>query len=417
VNNLYWIYIDYLIRMSTNKEQRFNENPSTTVTTNVNVPIGNERDSSQDDDSSDDELPAFAGGPTKNTPVIKVDLSEQEQEQEELEVDEEASLSSGKTNETASGDSFIGINVSESNKSISSEIDDSQQSAIVNQGPSFGRNSSSSDDSSSDIDLAGSDKTEEEQNVAPGEQNVIIAEREVAAAMRELDDFKRSIEENTYIRTHINGVLDGDDDVLFIKLNSPDNATTFYEERYDTNNNDQKELIPFIFLFAKTYRKIKDSFDKINLLLEEDNKISEINTELTTLQGQLEMFYELPLQHKNGEQLISNPDYYFGENQTSVIIIEGKTEIFFGTPDGQKNWNDFTEDYINNEVSSAYNEGKVKFAPDAQKRLKQFKEKFLTKKSSSIMSRMGSMFGSRKGGNKKQTRRPLIHKKRQTRRK
>ena len=40
--------------MSTNKEQRFNENPSTTVTTNVNVPIGNERDSSQDDDSSDD---------------------------------------------------------------------------------------------------------------------------------------------------------------------------------------------------------------------------------------------------------------------------------------------------------------------------------------------------------------------------
>ena len=200
-------------------------------------------------------------------------------------------------------------------------------------------------------------------------------------------------------------------------MNSPDNATTFYEERYDTNNNDQKELIPFIFLFAKTYRKIKDSFDKINLLLEEDNKISEINTELTTLQGQLEMFYELPLQHKNGEQLISNQDYYFGENQTSVIIIEGKTEIFFGTPDGQKNWNDFTEDYIDNEVSSAYNEGKVKFAPDAQKRLKQFKEKFLTKKSSSIMSRMGSMFGSRKGGNKKQTRRPLIHKKRQTRRK
>lgn len=404
--------------MSTNKEQRFNENPSTTVTTNVNVPIGNERDSSQDDDSSDDELPAFAGGPTKNTPVIKVDLSEQEQEQEELEVDEEASLSSGKTNETASGDSFIGINVSESNKSISSEIDDSQQSAIVNQGPSFGRNSSSSDDSSSDIDLAGSDKTEEEQNVAPGEQNVIIAEREVAAAMRELDDFKKSIEENTYIRTHINGVLDGDDDVLFIKLNSPDNATTFYEERYDTNNNDQKELIPFIFLFAKTYRKIKDSFDKINLLLEEDNKISEINTELTTLQGQLEMFYELPLQYGGGTAIIDNPDYYFGENQPSVVIVNNKVQILFTeTEDGQKNWNDFTKDYINNKVSSAYNEGKVKFAPDAQKRLKQFKEKFLTKKSSSIMSRMGSMFGSRKGGNKKQTRRPLIHKKRQTRRK
>ena len=411
--------------MSTNEEQRFNENPSTTVTTNPNVPIRNERDSSQDDDSSDDELPAFAGGPKKNTPVMKVDLSEQELEVEDLNTssnNEEASSSSGKTNETASNDSFIGINVPESNKSDSSEIDDSQQPAIVNESPSFEGNSSSSDDSTSDIDLAESNKTDDsqqdaQQNVAVAEQGVAVAEQGVAVAMNALDDFKRRIEENTYIRTHINGVLDGDDDVLFIKLNSPDNATTFYEERYDTNNNDQKELIPFIFLFAKTYRKIKDSFDNINLLLEEDNKISEINTELTTLQGQLEMFYELPLQYGDGTEILSNPDYYFAE-KPSVIIIDNKVQILFTeTEDGQKDWNDFTEDYINNEVSSAYNEGKVKFAPDAQKRLKQFKEKFLTKKSSSIMSRMGSMFGSRKGGNKKQTRRPLIHKKRQTRRK
>ena len=216
MNNLYWIYIDYLIRMNTNtnEEQRFDEIPTTTVTAKKGVSIRNNRNPSQDSDSSDDELLTFVTGQRNKTPVMKVDLDEQE----ELEVDEEASLSSGKTNETAlssgktnetaSGDSFIGINVPES---ISSEIDDSQQSAIVNQGPSFGRNSSSSDDSSSDIDLAGSDKTEEEQNVAPGEQNVIIAKREVAAAqdgvnaaMRELDDIRRRIEENTYIRTHIN---------------------------------------------------------------------------------------------------------------------------------------------------------------------------------------------------------------------
>jgi hypothetical protein len=410
--------------MSTNEEQRFNENPSTTVTTNPNVPIGNQLSESDVDDSSDDKLPGFAGGPEKNTPVMKVDLSEQELEVEDLNTssnNEEASSSSGKINETASNDSFIGINVPESNKSDSSEIDDSQQLAIVNEIPSFEGNSSSNDDFTN-INFAESNKTNDsqqdaQQNVAVAEQGVAVAEQGVADAMNALDDFKRRIEENTYIRTHINGVLDGDDDALFIKLNSPDNATTFYEERYDTNNNDQKELIPFIFLFAKTYRKIKDSFDKINLLLEEDNKISEINTELTTLQGQLEMFYELPLQYGDGTAILSNPDYYFAE-KPSVIIIDNKVQILFTeTEDGQKNWNDFTEGYINNEVSSAYNEGKVKFAPDAQKRLKQFKEKFLTKKSSSIMSRMGSMFGSRKGGNKKQTRRPLIHKKRQTRRK
>jgi hypothetical protein len=406
--------------MSTNEEQRFNENPSTTVTTNPNVPIGNKLSKSDMDDSSDDELPGFAQ--EKGTPVTTLNLDELDTEYlTDSNVDAAASENETGSSEksTSSNDaSTSGIIIPESSRT---EIDDSQQLTIVNEIPSFEGNSSSNDDFTN-INFAESNKTNDsqqdaQQNVAVAEQGVAVAEQGVADAMNALDDFKRRIEENTYIRTHINGVLDGDDDALFIKLNSPDNATTFYEERYDTNNNDQKELIPFIFLFAKTYRKIKDSFDKINLLLEEDNKISEINTELTTLQGQLEMFYELPLQYGDGTAILSNPDYYFAE-KPSVIIIDNKVQILFTeTEDGQKNWNDFKEDYINNEVSSAYNEGKVKFASDAQKRLKQFKEKFLTKKSSSIMSRMGSMFGSRKGGNKKQTRRPLIHKKRQTRRK
>ena len=433
--------------MST-EQDRFEETPSTTITTNPNVPIGNQRDSSQDGDSSDDELPAFAGGPPKKgTPVIKLNLGEQEQEQEqeelELKVEDlsniepdssgKASLSSDETDETASSNlSISGISVPESSRG---EIDDSEKTGNVNEGPSFGiRDSSSDDDSIIDMNLSKSDKTDApgEQNVAPGEQNVtpaqqnvIEAEREVTAAQQgvtaaqqQVDDIRREIEENTYIRTHINGVLDGDDDALFMKLTSPDkDATTiFYEERYDTNNTDQKELIPFIFLFAKTYKKIDDSVKAINSLLQEDNKNSEINSQLTTLQGQLQMFYELPLQHKDGEQLISNPDYYFGENQPSVVIIEGKAQIFFETEDGQKDWGDFT-DYFTNNVSLSYNKGKVQFEPNAKKSVKQFKEKYLTKKSSSIMSRMGSMFGSRQGGNKKQTRRPIIHKKRQTRRK
>lgn len=254
---------------------------------------------------------------------------------------------------------------------------------------------------------------------ATAQQNVIEAEHEVAAAQDEDDNIRRDIEENTYIRTHINGVLDGDDDVLFMKLSSPDpdnDATIFYEKMYNTNDTDQKELIPFIFLFAKTYKKIDDSVKAINSLLQEDNKISEINSQLTTLQGQLQMFYELPLQHTDGEQLISNPDYYFGENQPSVIIVQDKLQIFFQTTDGQKDWEDFME-YFNNNVSASYKKGKVQFEPNAKKSVKQFKEKYLTKKSSSIMSKMGSMFGSRQGGNKKQTRRPVIHKKRQTRRK
>ena len=417
-------------------EQRFEETPSTTITTNPNVPIGNQRDPSQDGDSSDDELPAVAGGPRKDPPVVKVDLGKElELEVEDLNTsgdNEEASLPSDKTDDTASSNlSISGISVPESSRS---EIDDSEKTGNVNEGPSFGiRDSSADDDSSIDM-LSESDKTAApgEQNVAPGEQNVttaqqnvIEAEREVTAAQQgvtaaqqQVDDIRREIEENTYIRTHINGVLDGDDDALFMKLTSPDkDATTiFYEERYDTNDTDQKELIPFIFLFAKTYKKIDDSVKAINSLLQEDNKNSEINSQLTTLQGQLQMFYELPLQHKDGEQLISNPDYYFGENQPSVVIIEGKAQIFFETEDGQKDWGDFT-DYFTNNVSLSYNKGKVQFEPNAKKSVKQFKEKYLTKKSSSIMSRMGSMFGSRQGGNKKQTRRPVMHKKRQTRRK
>ena len=70
--------------------------------------------------------------------------------------------------------------------------------------------------------------------------------------------------------------------------------------------------------------------------------------------------------------------------------------------------------YFNKNVSASYKKGKVKFEPNAKKSVKQFKEKYLTKKSSSIMSKM---FGSRQGGNKKQTRRPVIHKNRKTRRK
>lgn len=412
--------------MSTNEEQRFNENPSTTVTTNVNVPIGNQLSESDVDDSSDDKLPGFTNpnSQKKETPVTTLNLGEQDTEYlTDSNVDAAASENETGSSEKSSSSndaSTSGIIIPDSDRT---EIDDTLRASNVSETGFSVKSSSSSDDSTSNIDFAESNKTDDfqldaQQNVAVAEREVTAAQQGVNAAMRELDDIRRHIEENTYIRTHINGVLDGDDDTLFIKLNSPDpdNATTFYEEMYDTNNNDQKELIPFIFLFAKTYRKIKDSFDKINLLLEEDNKISEINTELTTLQGQLEMFYELPLQYGDGTAILSNPDYYFAE-KPSVIIIDNKVQILFTeTEDGQKNWNDFTEDYINNEVSSAYNEGKVKFAPDAKKRLKQFKEKYLTKKSN-IMSRMGSMFGYRKGGNKKQTRRPLIHKKRQTRRK
>ncbi len=142
MNNLYWIYIDYLIRMSTpdttNIKTEFGKKgPDTrenirTLTTFVN----REKESaSSDGDSSDDELPTFVTGKQKgkDTPVVKVNLGEQEQELEvEVNKDlntsvdnEEASLSSDKTDETASSKlSISGINVEESN---SGEIDDNTQ--------------------------------------------------------------------------------------------------------------------------------------------------------------------------------------------------------------------------------------------------------------------------------------------------
>ena len=368
-----------------------------------------EDSASSDGDSSDNEMPSLA----------TVSQGEKYEKKDGAPSDNNTNLSALSGVST----SDIAVSVPESSRdeidetalsgrnTASDEIDaNTQQTGNVSEVPSFETNSSSDDDSSIDVNLLESEKTE-----ATGERNVIDAARD------EDDDIRRVIEENTYIRTHINGVLDGDDDALFMTLSSPDpdnDATIFYKKRYETNDTDQKELIPFIFLFAKTYKKIDDSVKAINTLLQEDNKISEINSQLTTLQGQLQMFYELPLKHKNGnnENLIENPDYDFVEAQPYVMTPKpgDKPQIYFQTKEEeQKNWEDFMK-YFDDIVSESYKKGEVQFEPNAKKSVKKFKEKYLTKKSNSFISRV---FGPKQGGNKKQTRRPVMHKKRQTRRK
>jgi hypothetical protein len=446
VNNLYWIYIDYLIRMSTpdtkNIKTEFGTKDPETPEDVIRFTrfVNREEDSaSSDGDSSDNEMPSrvrgsrgekyrkkYRASSDNNTNLSALsgvstsDIAVSVPESNRDEIDETAlsgrNTASDEIDETAlSGRNTASDEIDETalsgRNTASDEIDaNTQQTGNVSEVPSFETNSSSDDDSSIDVNLLESEKTE-----ATRERNVIDAARD------EDDDIRRVIEENTYIRTHINGVLDGDDDALFMTLSSPDpdnDATIFYKKRYETNDTDQKELIPFIFLFAKTYKKIDDSVKAINTLLQEDNKISEINSQLTTLQGQLQMFYELPLKHKNGnnENLIENPDYDFVEAQPYVMTPKpgDKPQIYFQTKEEeQKNWEDFMK-YFDDIVSESYKKGEVQFEPNAKKSVKKFKEKYLTKKSNSFISRV---FGPKQGGNKKQTRRPVMHKKRQTRRK
>ena len=219
------------------------------------------------------------------------------------------------------------------------------------------------------------------------------------------------------------GVLDGDNDALYITLTSPDNNTTFYDEKHDPTDETQKKLIPYIFLFAKTYRKIMNDFEHINLLISNNTDLEaaakDIREKLDTLHGQLEVFYELPLQYGGASSLSSNLNNYFA-NKPTVLIVEDKIEIFFQLDDGQKTWADFTEEHIEDKVSFLYNKGDIQFdtKQNAQARLKTFENERLTNTGKkSMMSSMGSFFRGKKGGNKKQTRRPAIHKKRNTRRK
>jgi hypothetical protein len=243
------------------------------------------------------------------------------------------------------------------------------------------------------------------------------------------------INDNTYINTHIVGVLDSDKDALYIKLTSPDNKTTFYDKKHDPTDETQKKLIAYIFLFAKTYRKIMNDFEHINLLIsnntdkkaaakkkaEDDAAAAEdIREKLDTLQGQLEVFYELPLQYGGASLLSSNLSNYFA-NKPIVLIGEDKIEIFFQHHDGQKTWADFTKEHIEDKVSYLYKKGTVEFdkKPNAAERLKDFEKKYIEPSKQSMMSSMGSFFrGKNKtGGNKKQTRRQLQKPNRRTRRK
>jgi hypothetical protein len=272
-----------------------------------------------------------------------------------------------------------------------------------------------------------------EQEIDAKEQEVNAQQQEIDAQKEEIDaqqqvvntqqQIKNYINDNTYINTHMPGVLDGDNDALYITLTSPDNNTTFYDERHDPTNETQKKLIPYIFLFAKTYRKIMNDFEHINLLIsnntDQEAAAKDIREKLDTLQGQLEVFYELPLQYGGASSLSSNLNDYFA-NKPTVLIVEDKIEIFFQLDDGQKTWADFTKEHIEDKVSYSYNKGDIQFdtKQNAQARLKTFENERLTNTGKkSMMSSMGSFFRGKKGGNKKQTRRPAIHKKRNTRRK
>ena len=260
-----------------------------------------------------------------------------------------------------------------------------------------------------------------EEQVVNTQQQLVNAEEQVVNTQQQIKNY---INDNTYINTHMPGVLDGDKDVLYITLTSPDNKTTFYDEIHDPTDETQKKLIPYIFLFAKTYRKIMNDFEDIDLLIsnntDQEAAAKDIREKLDTLQGQLEVFYELPLQYGDSASLPSNPNDFFA-NKPTVLIVEDKIEIFFfQLDDGQKTWADFTKEHIEGNVSYSYNKGDIQFdtKQNAQARLKTFENERLTNTGKkSMMSSMGSFFRGKKGGNKKQTRRPAIHKKRNTRRK
>ena len=362
MNNLYWIYIDYLIRMSTNEFKL----------TDTDF-----------DDSKDDSLPGFAGGPNNNTnntnnndTVTTVEEEVDNTQKEEVVKAEEQEIDAKEQEVNARKEEVVDAQ--------KEEIDNAQQQEI--------------------------DALKEEVDA---QQQVVNTQQQI----------KNYINDNTYINTHMSGVLDGDNDALYITLTSPDNNTTFYDEKHDPTDETQKKLITYIFLFAKTYRKIMNDFEHINLLIsnntDQEAAAKDIREKLDTLQGQLEVFYELPLQYGGASSLSSNLNDYFA-NKPTVLIVEDKIEIFFQLDDGQKTWADFTKEHIEDKVSYSYNKGDIQFdtKQNAQARLKTFENERLTNTGKkSMMSSMGSFFRGKKGGNKKQTRRPAIHKKRNTRRK
>jgi len=412
VNNLYWIYIDYLIRMSTKKFKL----------TDADL-----------NDSEDEFLPDFAGGPNNNTnnndtvtTVEEVDNAQKE------EVD---------------------------NAQKEGEIDAKEQEVNAQQ-QEIDAKEQEIDAKEQEIDAKEQEVNAQQQEI-DAQKEVVNARKEVVNAQQQINNY---INDNTYINTHMPGVLDGDNDLLYITLTSPDNNTTFYDAKHDPTNETQKKLIPYIFLFAKTYRKIMNDFEDINLLIsnntdqlisnntdqlisnntdqlisnntdqlisnntdqlisnntDQEAAAKDIREKLDTLQGQLEVFYEFPLQYRGVSLLSSNLNIYFA-NKPIVLIVGDKIEIFFQPDDdGQKTWADFTKEIIDGKVSFFYNEGDIQFdtKPNAQARLKTFENERLTNTGKkSMMSSVDSFFRGKKGGNKKQTRRPAIHKKRNTRRK
>ena len=206
MNNLYWIYIDYLIRMSTNEFEL----------TDTDL-----------DDSKDDSLPGFAGGPNNNTnntnnndTVTTVEEEVDNTQKEEVVKAEEQEIDAKEQEVNARKEEVVDAQ--------KEEIDNAQQQEI--------------------------DALKEEVDA---QQQVVNTQQQI----------KNYINDNTYINTHMSGVLDGDNDALYITLTSPDNNTTFYDEKHDPTDETQKKLIPYIFLFAKTYRKIMNDFEHINLLI------------------------------------------------------------------------------------------------------------------------------------------------------
>ena len=241
---------------------------------------------------------------------------------------------------------------------------------------------------------------------------------------------------NTYINTHIQGSLNDEGDELKITLKSPE-ETTFYEGIHDPENATQKKLIAYIFLFAKTVKKIKNSVKQIDELLDDTTKVNEVKKELDILHGLLEVVYNLPLQYGDPNDPPNNPpnnlpamldpndlNEYFTIDPSGMINKNNEIVISFKDSNANEQNLDILKEYLDKGVYAMYTAGIIGFVDSddtdkLNKLLKEFEKKYIEPNNKSMVSRIGSFFrGKNKtGGNKKQTRRQLQKPNRRTRRK
>ena len=372
MNNLYWIYIDYFIRMSTSQDNS-NKNTSKFQLTDADM-----------DDSSDNEMPAFA----VNTNTT----------------DEGYNASSEGYNASSEGYNASSEGADSDNES-GTDINDEVQNSSSEGADSDNKSGTGIND---EVQNASSERTNASSEGANSD-NLSVTGIDVQDTTQYL-----------YINTYIQGLFDGVNDVLTIELTSPDNNILFYRGDHDPEDATQKKLIAYIFLFAKTVKKIADSVGRIDTLLDDNTKVKEVEKELDILHGLLEVIYNLPLQY-NTTYLLADLHKYFAEKPRGVIQ-DNKINIVFETSDGeQKNWDEFKKKYLEDDVYRVYKKGTVNFAQgqQAEKRLKDFEKKYIEPSKQSMMSSMGSFFRgkNRTGGNKKQTRRQLQKPNRRTRRK